>query len=187
MVLTSTTAAASEAGMLGGAAGSGNRGMEAWEGVCRRRGSGGVGGELVARAGAAGAASERAGGGMRRRQRGRAEEGARVEGEAGHGYRTVGVAGAWSPRGGRALTRSGRDARERRGATQRRPDAGAGLGRTRGARAAGAAAGRAGFGRGPRREATARERRKHLSQFLFLRNFQIPVFKYHFEQENDIF
>ena len=52
-------ASASEAGMLGGASGGGNRGMEAWEGVCRRRGSGGVSGELVARAGAAGAASER--------------------------------------------------------------------------------------------------------------------------------
>ena len=96
-------ASASEAGRLGGAASGGNRGMEAWEGVCRRRGSGGVGGELVARAGAAGAASERAGGGMRRRQRGRAEEGARVEGEAGHGCRSAGFAGAWSPRGGRAL------------------------------------------------------------------------------------
>ena len=170
--------------------------MEAWEGVCRRRGSGGVGGELVARAGAAGAASERAGGGMRRRQRCRAEGGARVEAEAGRGCRAVGVAGAWSPRGGRALTRSGRDARERRGAAQRRPDVA--LGRPdaalgwaeRGARergGGGAATVRAGFGRGPRREATARERRKHFSQFLFLRNFQIPVFKYHFEQENDIF
>ena len=131
---------------------------------------------------------------MRRRQRGWAEEGARVEGEAGRGYHAAGVAGAWSPRGGRALTRSRRDARERRGAAQRRPDAtrgrpdaGAGLGRTRGARAVGTTAGRASFGRGPRREATARERRKHFSQFLFLRNFQIPVFKYHFEQENDIF
>ena len=39
---------------------------------------------------------------MRRRQRGRAE-GARVEGEAGRGCRAAGVAGAWSPRDGRAL------------------------------------------------------------------------------------
>jgi len=81
--------------------------MEAWEGVRRRRGSGGVGGELVARAGAAGAASERAGGGMRRRQRGRAEEGARVEGEAGRGRRAVCVAGEWRPHGECGLTRSG--------------------------------------------------------------------------------
>jgi len=54
---------------------------------------------------------------------GSADEGGRVEAEAGRGCRAAGVAGAWSPRGGRALTRSGRDARERRGATQRRPDA----------------------------------------------------------------
>ena len=51
-----------------------------------------------------------------------AEEGTRVEVESGRGCRAAGVAGAWSPRGDRALTRSGRDARERRGAAQRRPD-----------------------------------------------------------------
>ena len=56
---------------------------------------------------------------MRRRQRGRAEEGVRVEGEAGRGCRAAGVAGAWSPRGDRVLTRSGRGAGERRGAARR--------------------------------------------------------------------
>ena len=39
-----------------------------------------------------------------------------MEAEAGRGCRAVGVVGAWSPRGGRALARSGRDARERCGA-----------------------------------------------------------------------
>ena len=44
---------------------------------------------------------------MRRRQRGRAEEGARMEGEAGHGCHVAGIAGAWRPRGECRLTRSG--------------------------------------------------------------------------------
>ena len=56
---------------------------------------------------------------MRRRQHGRAEEGARVEGKVGRGYRAAGVAGAWLPRGDRVLTRSGRGAGERRGAARR--------------------------------------------------------------------
>ena len=95
---------------------------------------------------------------MRRRQRGRAEEGARVEGEAGRGCHAACVTGAWWPRGERRLTRSAAARGNRRGAAQRRPDARAGLGRTRGVRAAGAVAGRAGFGRGPRSEAAAHER-----------------------------
>ena len=49
-----------------------------------------------------------------------------MEAEAGRGYRAAGVAGAWSPRGGRALAL----VRTRRGAALGRPDArGAGLGR----------------------------------------------------------
>ena len=85
--------------------------------------------------------------------------------EAGRDGRAAGVAGAWSPRGGRALAQSGRDARERRGAALGQAGRGAGLGRTWGARVAGAVVGRAGFDRGPRREATARERRKAFFNF----------------------
>ena len=51
----------------------------------------------------------------------------------------------------------------------------------------GAVAGRAGFGRGPRSEAAARERIETLFNFLFSKKFQIAVFKYPFEQENDFF
>ena len=100
-----------------------------------------------------------------------ADEGGRVGADAGRGCRAASVDGAWPPRGVRALAWSGRDAREwaRRSAGQ--AGRGARLGRTRGAREAGAAAGRAGFGHGQRREAAARERRNHFSQFPFLRNF----------------
>ena len=103
---------------------------------------------------------------------GSADEGGRVEAEAGRGCRAAGVAGAWSPRGGRALTRSGRDARERRGAALGQAGRDAGLGRTRGARAAGAAAGRAGFavGREGRRRPVKGE--KHFSIFDFQGNFK---------------
>ena len=104
----------------------------------------------------------------------------------------------WLPRGGRrrrmvATRRSrsgaGRDAAHGNGAAQRggRPCARGGLSRTRGGRAAGAVAGRAGFDRGPRSEAAARERIETLFNFLFSRKFQIAVFKYPFEQENDFF
>ena len=60
---------------------------------------------------------------------GSADEGGRLEAEAGHGCRATGIAGTWSPRGGLALTRSGRDARERRGAAWSRPDAALGWAR----------------------------------------------------------
>ena len=119
---------------------------------------------------------------------GSADEGGRVEAEAGRGCRAAGVAGAWSPRGGRALTRSGRDSREWRGAARRQARRARGwAGPRRGGLAWAREVRWAGFGRGPRNGATARERRKHFSKFLFLINFQILVFKYHFEQENDIF
>ena len=98
------------------------------------------------------------------------------------------VAAAWraSPAHGRhaavALWRwSGRGAAQRGG----RPCARAGLGQ--GERSAGWHDAWAGFGWRARKEATARERRKHFSKFLFLINFQISIFKYHFEQENVIF
>ena len=45
----------------------------------------------------------------------------------------------------------------------------------------------AGFGWRARSEAAARERRETIFQILFSRNFQISVFKYPFEQENDFF
>ena len=70
---------------------------------------------------------------------------------------------------------SGRDARERRGAARRQAVHGAGLRRTRGAREAGAAAGRAGFGRGPRNKAAAREKRKAFFKLCFQ-----EIFKYQF-------
>ena len=68
---------------------------------------------------------------------GSADEGERVEGEAGGGYRVACVAGAWWPRDERALTRSARarerarraGARERRGGRPGRPER---LGRKRG-------------------------------------------------------
>ena len=63
---------------------------------------------------------------MRRRQRGRAEEGARAEGEAGRGYRATCVAGAWRPRGERRLTRLGAARGNRRGAAQARRARGVG-------------------------------------------------------------
>ena len=47
---------------------------------------------------------------------GAADEGGRMETEAGRGYRAVGVTGAWSPRGGRALALVG----TRRAGTARR-------------------------------------------------------------------
>jgi len=163
-------ASASEAGTQGGAAGGGNRRKKAWkEGYVTGGAAAAFGGEsgralllsllLSEREGEVGSAA------------GAADEGERMEGEAGHGCRAACVAGAWQPRGERRLTRSGAARENRRGAAQRRPDARAGLGRTRGVRAAGAVAGRAGFGRGPRKEAAARERRNHFSQFPFLRNF----------------
>jgi len=80
-----------------------------------------------------------------------------VEAESGRGYRVAGVAGAWSPRGGRALALVG----TRRAGTARH-SAEAGRAREVGwaGRAAGAATGQAGFGRGPRKEAAAREKEK---------------------------
>ena len=67
--------------------------------------------------------------------------------------------GAWRPRGGRRLTRSGAWCGDGRGAREKEPARGAGLGRGEvGWRGRRAAAG--GFGRGPGSEAAAREREK---------------------------
>ena len=97
-----------------------------------------------------------------------------------------GVDGAWPPRGGHALPRSG----ARRGASAgRRAEVGqawrgTGLGQARrGARRR--LAGPASVvgqkrGGGPRR-------RKSPFPNIFSRNFYMPSFKYYFEQENDIF
>ena len=83
---------------------------------------------------------------MRRRQRGRVEEGARVEGEAGRGCRAACVVGAWRPRGERRLTRSGAARGNRLGAAQARR----GAGQARHASWAGPNTGRASSGRGGR-------------------------------------
>ena len=129
---------------------------------------------------------------MRRRQRGRAEEGARVEGEAGRGCHTACVAGAWRPHGEHRLTRSGAARGNRRGAAQASQRAGQRGGRPGERAGPKRRCGRgvdcwAGFGWRARSEAAARERRETLFQILFSRNFQISVFKYPFEQENDFF
>jgi hypothetical protein len=50
-----------------------------------------------------------------------------------------------------------------------------------------ALAGRAGFGRGPRKEGHGLEGEKMIFKFPFSINFQITVFKSYFEQENDLF
>ena len=107
-----------------------------------------------------------------------------MEAEAGRGCRAAGVAGAWSPRGGRALALVGT---RRAGTAWRSAEAGRAREVGWAGRGAGAVAGRAGFGRGPRSEAAARERIETLFNFLFSRKFQIAVFKYPFEQENDFF
>ena len=109
---------------------------------------------------------------MRRRQRGRAE-GARVEGEAGRGCRAAGVAGAWSPCGGRALALVGT---RRAGTARRSAEAGrarevgwAGCGaRERGARWQAELA--SAVGRERRRRPAKGE--KHFSIFYFQGNFK---------------
>ena len=75
-----------------------------------------------------------------RRQRGHAEEGACVEGEASRGCRAACVAGAWRPRGECRLTRLGTVRRNRRGVARSRPDV-----------ARGRPDARSGLGRGERR------------------------------------
>ena len=116
-----------------------------------------------------------------------ADEGGRVGADAGRLRRVAGVADAWPPRGGRVLSRSER--RAGTGAAQRwAGQTRAGLGWAE-ARWAGTGAGVrwAGFGRGPRNKVAARERRKAFFKLYFQEIFQILAFKYHFEQENDIF
>ena len=88
-----------------------------------------------------------------------------MEGEAGRGCRAAGVAGAWSPHGGRALARSGRDARERRGAVLRQ--AGRGARERRALQQAGPASA---VGREARRQPVKEE--KHFSIFDFQENFK---------------
>ena len=99
--------------------------------------------------------------------------------DAGCGCRAPSVAGAWPTRGGRVLTRSGRGAGERRGAARLAGQTRAGMGWAEAKRAAlreaGAAAGRAGFDRGPRSEAAAREGRKENFKLYFQ-----EIFKYQF-------
>ena len=93
-------------------------GIEEWRRERRGRSPARQRRRSVARAAraAAVAASERAGvrngGGAARA----ADEGGRVEMEAGRGCRAAGIAGAWSPRGGRALALVG----TRRAGTARR-------------------------------------------------------------------
>jgi hypothetical protein len=72
------------------------------------------------------------------------------------------LTGAWPPRGVRGLARSER-------------------------RAGMALAGRAGFGCGPRKEGRGPEGEKSIFKFPFSMNFQIIVFKSHFEQEYNLF
>jgi hypothetical protein len=50
-----------------------------------------------------------------------------------------------------------------------------------------ALAGRAGFGCGPRKEGCGPEGEKSIFKFPFSMNFQIIVFKSHFEQEYNLF
>ena len=119
-----------------------------------------------------------------------ADEGGRLGADTGCGCHAESVAGAWPPRGGRVLTLSGRGAGERRGAARSAGQTRAGLLWAK-ERWAGAGGGRCcrpsrlrpwaeKRGGGPRKE-------KSLFEIMFSINFQIPVFKYHFEQENDIF
>ena len=124
---------------------------------------------------------------MGRRQRCGAEEGARVEVVPGRGCRAAGVASAGRPRGERALTRSGHDAaRERVGERGGRPGAALGwAGEARGA-GAGGSLGRLRLA-GQKRGGGPLKQRTFFFQFPFSINFQITVFKYYFEQENDIF
>ena len=111
-------ASASEAGTQGGAAGGGNQRKKAWkEGYVTGGAAAAFGGEsgralllsrlLSERECRVGSAA------------GAADEGERVEGEAGQGCRAACVAGAWRPRGERALTRSGVARGNRRGAALR--------------------------------------------------------------------
>ena len=124
---------------------------------------------------------------MGRRQRCGAEEGARVEVEPGRGCRAAGVASAGRPRGERALTRSGHDAaRQRAGERGGRPGAALGwAGEARGA-GAGGSVGRLRLA-GQKRGGGPLKQRTFFFQFPFSINFQITVFKYYFEQENDLF
>ena len=106
-------------------------------------------------------------------QRCSAGVGTHVEGEADRLRRAVGVAGAWPPRGGRALPRSERQAGT--GTTQRwvgQTHAGLGWAEARWA-GAGTGVRWADFGRGPRNEAAARERRKAFFKLYFQ-----EIFKY---------
>ena len=96
------------------------------------------------------------------------------------GRHPAGVTGMRSPRGAACLTRSDAYAR----AWKNEGSARGGLGRGKGT-GAGRIAGPASAG-GPevRRWPVKRET---IFQILFSMNFQISVFKYHFEQENDFF
>ena len=96
------------------------------------------------------------------------------------GCHSAGVAGMRSPRGAACLTRSDTYARGGRRKPVREvcwAEAKARRGVDRWA----------GFDWRARSEAAARERRETIFQILFSRNFQISVFKYPFEQENDFF
>ena len=92
--------------------------------------------------------------------------------ESGRLRRAAGVAGTWPPRGGRALPRSER----RAGTSVARAEAGqtrVGLGWAEAKRAALREARWAGFDRGPRNEAVAREGRKEIFRLYFQ-----EIFKY---------
>ena len=107
------------------------------------------------------------------------DEGGRVGADAGQLQRTAGVL---------CRIRNGERQRARRGAEAGQTRVGLGWAEAKRAalREAGAAAGRAGFGRGPRSEATAREMRNPFSNYIF-KKFLNTSFKFSFEQENDIF
>ena len=99
--------------------------------------------------------SERTGSSRCRRARGRGRRPAATRG---------GVDGAWPPRGGHALPRSG----ARRGASA-------------GRRAALRDAGWAGFGRGPEAKRRPAKEEKAFSKYIF-KEFLNAIFKYYFEQ-----
>jgi len=124
---------------------------------------------------------------MGRRQRCGAEEGARVEVKPGHGCRAAGGVSAGRPRGERALTRSGHDAARRGQARGGRPGAARCWAGARWKREAHGGLRWAGLRGWAGKEAAARENRNILFKFPFSINFQITVFKYYFEQENDLF
>ena len=111
--------------------------------------------------------------------------GGRVGADASRLRRTAALT-AHGRHGGRALPRSER----RAGTGAARAEAGqtrAGLGWAEAKRAALQEARWVGFGRGPRNEAAAREKRKTFFKLCFQEIFKYQFFKYHFEQEDDIF